>query len=100
MFCCVMAAKRQLEDFDVSSMKQSPNAIVHSIVTSLSLIKKSKRSENIEFFSGLFLDGKGCKRLISFVLKLRAPLDDRVNDREEDYIRGRLPGARNKCWGF
>ena len=44
----VMVAKRQLEEFGVSNMKQSPNAIVHGIVTCFSPIKKSKRNENFE----------------------------------------------------
>ena len=72
----LMAAKRKFEEFDVSNRKQSPNAIVHGVVTSLSPIKNSKKSENVEFFSGLFSDGNGCKRLISFVPRLRAPLDE------------------------
>ena len=92
-----MTAKRKFEEFDVSNTKQSPNAIVHGVVTSLSLIKKSKKSENVEFFNGLFSDGKGCKRLISFVPKLRAPLDESMMEKK-NYIFRRLPGARNKCW--
>ena len=59
-----MAAKRKFEEFDVSNTKQSPNTIVYGVVTSLSPIKKSKKSENFEFFSGLFADGNGCKRVI------------------------------------
>lgn len=42
----VMVAKRRLKEFGVSSMKQSPNAIVHGIVTCFSPIKKSKKNEN------------------------------------------------------
>ena len=45
-------------------------------------IKNSKRSENIDFFSGLFSDSKGCKRLISFVPKLRAPLDKSMTEKK------------------
>ena len=71
-----MAAKRKFEEFDVSNTKQSPNAIVHGVVTSLSPIKKSKKSENVEFFSGLFSDGNGCKRVILFVPKLFRRIDD------------------------
>ena len=92
-----MAAKRKLEEFDVSNTKQSPNVIVYGVVTSLSPIKKSKKSENVEFFSGISSDGNGCKRLISFVPKLRAPLDESMMEKK-NYIFRRLPGVRNKCW--
>ena len=57
-----MTVKRQLEEFDVSSIKQNLNAIVHSVVTGLSPIKKSKRNENFEPVSVV---SKGLSSLLS-----------------------------------
>ena len=50
----VMTVKRQLEEFDVSSIKQNLNAIKNGVVTGLSPIKKSKRNENFESVSVVY----------------------------------------------
>ena len=59
-----MALKRKFEDFDVSEMKECSGAVVHGIITDLSLMKRSK-DVNVKYFSGQLSDGKGSARVIS-----------------------------------
>ena len=60
-----MARKRPLEvtDFDKIGPEPIPSATVHCVVTSLSPIKKGRKSK---FFDGNATDGKTNKRLLSF----------------------------------
>ena len=71
-----MACKRKInfDEFDVSDVKESRNAIVHGVVTDLKPLKKSKKDEMVKYFSGELCDGKNSIRLISFQPSLRSSL--------------------------
>ena len=57
--------ERELEEFDSLSeiSHASPNAKVHSVVTLLSPVKKSK---TCSYFDGDFTNGKACMHMFSF----------------------------------
>ena len=65
-----------LNEYEVSELQNSSNAIVHGVVTDLSPLKRSKKDAKVRYFSGLLSDEKGCVRLISFEPSLRDPLYD------------------------
>ena len=71
-----MACKRKInfDEFDVSEVMESKNAIVHGVVTDLKPLKKSKKDEIVKYFSGELCDGKSSVRLISFQPSLRSSL--------------------------
>ena len=71
-----MATKRKMEEFDLCEIKESGSAIVHSVVTELSPIKKSKKDDKLKYFSGQLSDGKKCMHVISFEPCLRQPMND------------------------
>ena len=77
-----MATKRKVEEFDVCDIKESGSAIVHGVVTELSPIKKSKKDENLKYFSGQLSDGKKCVRVISFQPCLRQAMNDSLTKKE------------------
>ena len=60
-----MACKRKLEGFENMSdvSYPSPNAKIHSVISALSPMKKSR---SCSYFDGEITDGKACMRLFGF----------------------------------
>ena len=63
------------------SVKNTPNAIVHGIITDLSPVKKSRKDEKVEYFKGQLSDGKGYMRVISFNPSMRQPLYESLSNK-------------------
>ena len=70
----VMALNRKFEEFDVSEVKESGNAVVHGVMTDVSPVKKSKNDQSIKYFSGQLSNSKGCMRVISLQPQFRDAL--------------------------
>lgn len=45
-----MACKRKLDYFDVSTVKESANAVVDGVMTDLSPVKNSKKDDAVKYF--------------------------------------------------
>lgn len=75
-----MAMKRKLEEFNLCDLKECRSAIIHGVVTELSPVKRSKRDDNVKYFSGQLCDGKISVRVVSFEPCLKQAMYDSMED--------------------
>ena len=70
-------AKRKLEqDFDVSEVDGTYSDVnIHGVITDLSPVKVSRKSDKIRYFDGKLTDGKKTMRIVSFEPVLRDGMD-------------------------